>query len=146
MVTISSRGLDLIKSFEQCRLIGYLPTPEDVPTIGWGHTGHEVSIGLEWSQEQADAALAQDVKRFEKAVSDAVQTDLTQYEFDACVSLAFNIGAAAFRQSTLARKLNAGDYDGAAAEFRRWNKQAGKELAGLTRRREAERELFEATA
>lgn len=142
---ISDRGIDLIKQFEQCRLVGYLPTPADVPTIGWGHTGPEVIIGLRWTQEQADAQLSADLERFEKAVTACVKVPLTQQEFDACVSLAFNIGTGAFKNSTLARKLNAGDYDGAAAEFKRWNKQAGRELAGLTRRREAERELFEAT-
>ena len=146
MNTISERGLDLIKEFETCKLDAYMPTPDDVPTIGWGHTGADVQMGLRWSQEQADAALALDIKRFEKCVNDAVSVALTQYEFDACVSLAFNIGTGAFRNSTLVKKLNAGDYDGAAAEFQRWNKQAGKELAGLTRRRGAERDLFEATA
>lgn len=140
------RGIELIKSFEQCRLIGYLPTPDDVPTIGWGHTGPEVKIGMTWTQEQADLQLALDVERFEHAVSSAVTVPLTQPEFDACVSLAFNIGADAFKKSTLVKKLNAGDFDGAAMEFRRWNKQSGRELAGLTRRRKAEYELFESTA
>ena len=145
-MNISERGLQLIKEFEQCRLVGYLPTPDDVPTIGFGHTGPEVQIGMHWTQEQADFALAQDIKRFEKAVTDAVTAELTQHEFDACVSLAFNIGTGAFKGSTLVKKLNDSDYDGAALEFARWNKQAGKVLAGLTKRREAERELFEATA
>lgn len=145
-MNISERGLNLIKEFETCKLDAYMPTPDDVPTIGWGHTGPDVVMGLRWTQEQADAALAHGIKRFEKGVLDAVTAELTQHEFDACVSLAFNIGTGAFKGSTLVKKLNAGDYDGASAEFGRWNKQAGKVLAGLTRRREAERELFEATA
>lgn len=145
-MNISERGVALIKSFEQCRLVGYLPTPDDVPTIGWGHTGAEVKIGTVWTQEQADQQFTVDVERYEKCVNDTVTAALTQFEFDACVSLCFNIGTGQFKSSTLVKKLNAGDHDGAAAEFRRWNKQAGKELAGLTRRRAAERDLFEATA
>lgn len=141
----SERGLDLIKSFEQCRLDAYLPTPDDVPTIGWGHTGDDVHMGQRWTQEQADFALTQDIQRFERAVEEAVTVELTQHEFDACVSLAFNIGTGAFRTSTLVKMLNAGDKAGASAQFERWNKQAGKVLAGLTRRREAERDLFETT-
>lgn len=144
-MNISDRGLELIKGFEQCRLIGYLPTPDDVPTIGWGHTGPEVTVGLEWTQEQADYALAVDVEKFEKCVTNALRVPVTQNEFDALCSFAFNVGCEALRGSTLLRKLNGGDFEGAAAEFKRWNKQAGKVLAGLTRRRLAEQELFEAT-
>lgn len=142
-LNISERGLSLIKEFEQCRLDAYMPTPDDVPTIGYGHTGIDVQMGLRWTQEQADEALARDVMRFEAGVNEAVTVPLTQNEFDALVCFAFNVGTGAFRSSTLLRLLNAGDYDGAAAQLLRWNKQAGKELAGLTRRRAAERALFE---
>ena len=145
-MNIGERGIALIKEFETCKLDAYMPTPDDVPTIGWGHTGADVQMGMRWTQEQADAALASDLKRFEKGVNDAVKVPLTQPEFDACVSLAFNIGTGAFKGSTLVRLLNASDFDGAALQFARWNKQAGKELAGLTRRRLAERELFDSTA
>ena len=145
-MNISERGLDLIKEFETCKLDAYMPTPDDVPTIGWGHTGTDVQMGLRWTQDQADAALAHDIKRFEKGVENAVTVPLTQHEFDACVSLAFNIGTGAFKGSTLVKLLNASDYDGASLQFARWTKQAGKTLAGLVRRREAERELFEVTA
>ena len=145
-MNISERGLNLIKEFETCKLDAYMPTPDDVPTIGWGHTGADVQMGLRWTQDQADAALAHDIQRFEKCVNDCVTVPLQQPEFDACVSLAFNIGTGAFKSSTLVRLLNASDYDGASLQFARWNKQAGKELAGLTRRRLAERDLFEETA
>lgn len=142
-MNIGERGIKLIKEFEQCRLRAYKPTPEDVWTCGWGST-EGVTEDTVWSQEEADEAFLKDVARFEKCVNEAVTVPMTQNEFDACVSLAFNIGCAAFRKSTLVRKLNDSDYDGAALEFRRWDKQAGRVLAGLTRRRLAEERLFEA--
>jgi len=78
-------------------------------------------------------------------VNEAVTSQLTQNEFDALCSLCFNIGCKAFTDSTLVRLLNEGDFDAAEAQFKRWNKQAGKELAGLTRRRSAEETLFATT-
>ena len=142
-MNIGERGIKLIKEFEQCRLRAYKPTPEDVWTCGWGST-EGVTEDTVWSQEEADEAFLKDAARFEKCVNEAVTVPMTQNEFDACVSLAFNIGCAAFRKSTLVRKLNDSDYDGAALEFRRWDKQSGRVLAGLTRRRLAEERLFEA--
>lgn len=144
--SISERGLNLIKSFEKCRLVAFKPTPNDVWTIGWGHTGPDVDRHTVWTQEQADDGLVKDVAIAERCVNGCVTAELTQEEFDACVSLCYNIGCDAFKKSTLVKLLNAGDYDGAAAQFPRWNKQAGLELAGLTKRRDAERDLFEGTA
>ena len=138
-------GIALIKSFEGLRLAAYLPTPEDVPTIGYGHT-RAVAMGDTCTQEQADAWFLEDVAWAEDCVTRAVTAELQQNEFDSAVSLCFNIGCKAFSGSTLVKVLNEGDYDGAAAQFLRWNKQAGKTLAGLTRRREAEKELFEEVA
>ena len=140
---LGERGAELIKNYEKCVLRAYLPTPDDVWTVGWGHTGSDVIEGTVWTQEQADESFLRDVERFEVCVNKAVTVPLQQNEFDACVSLAFNIGCAAFGKSTLVRLLNESDYDGAEAQFARWNKQAGKELAGLTRRRTAEAALFE---
>lgn len=151
-MNISERGLELIKSHEKCRLTAYMPTAHDVLTIGWGHTGVDVSKDSVWTQQQADDALRRDVAGAERCVTGAVTVPLTQQEFDALVSLVFNIGCGAFKgtssnpPSTLLRKLNLGDYSGAAEQFARWNKQAGIELAGLTKRRADEAGLFEATA
>lgn len=139
---LSPAGVALIQSFEKCRLHAYLPTPNDVPTIGWGST-EDVRMGDVWTQEQADERFMRDIEWAEDCVNKAVTAQLRQNEFDACVSLCFNIGCAAFGKSTLARMLNAGDYDGAAAQFARWDKQKGQVLAGLTRRRAAEAALFE---
>ncbi len=145
-LTTSPRGLDLIKSFEKLRLVAFKPTPNDVWTCGWGHTGPDVDQHTVCTEEQADAWLTSDVGSAERCVNQYVTVELTQFEFDACVSLCYNIGCHAFKDSTLVKLLNAGDYDGAAEQFGGWNKQAGQVLAGLTTRRNAERDLFEATA
>ena len=142
---LGSAGEALIKSFEQCRLEAYMPTPHDVPTIGWGKT-RGVAMGDTCTQEQADAWFLEDVAWAEECVNKAVTALLSQQEFDACVSLCFNIGCTAFGKSTLVKLLNAGDYDGASDQFRRWDKQDGQVLAGLTKRRAAEAALFEETA
>ena len=142
---INQAGLDLIKSFEQCRLTAY-PDPGtggDPWTIGWGTTGPNVYPGLQISQEQADLWLAADVAKFEECVDQVIMTPVTDNQFSALCSLAYNIGCGAFQKSTLVKDINAGDVAKAATEFERWNRAGGKELAGLTRRRRAERALFE---
>mgnify|MGYP001563254952 CR=1 FL=1 len=141
---INAAGLALIKSFESLRLEAYMPTPDDVPTIGYGHT-RAVAMGDTCTEEQADAWLLEDVAWAEECVESAVAKLLHENEHAALVSLCFNIGCHAFKGSTLVRLLNEGDFDAAEAQFARWNKQAGRELEGLTRRREAERELFATT-
>ena len=141
MTNLGEAGVALIREFEQCRLRAYKPTPDDVWTIGWGHTAG-VRMGDTCTQEEADAWFAEDVVRFEQAVNAAVTVPLTQNEFDALVSFAYNVGVGAFRGSTLVRLLNNSDYEGAEKQFLRWTKQAGNELAGLVRRRNAERDLF----
>ena len=142
---LGPQGAALIKDYEKCRLSAYLPTADDVPTIGYGHT-RGVSMGDTCTQEQADAWFLEDVAWAEDCVNEAVKVELTQQQFDACVSLCFNIGCRGFKTSTLVRKLNDGDYEGASLQFLRWDKQRGKVLAGLTRRRMAEVRLFETEA
>lgn len=142
MMQISNAGLDLIKQFEGLYLKAYR-CPAGVPTIGYGHTAG-VAMGQTITQQQADDYLRRDVRQFERAVERLVSVPLTQGQFDALVSFAFNLGEGALAQSTLLRLLNAGDYAGAAAQFDRWNKAGGRVLPGLVRRRAAERALFEA--
>lgn len=137
----SPNGLDLIKHFEGCSLVTY-KCPAGVWTIGVGSTGPHVKAGMTITQAQADALLAKDMRKFEDGVDKLVRVELDQDEFDACVAFAFNVGLGAFAESTLLKKLNAGDVDGAYKEFGRWNKANGKVLAGLTRRRKAEAALF----
>lgn len=121
---IADPGLDIIKESELMRLVAYLPTPNDVPTIGWGHTAG-VKLGDKCTVQQAAQWLREDCAWAEREVNRLVTVPLNQNQFDALVSLVFNIGSGNFASSTLLRKLNAGDYAGAANEFPRWNKQKG---------------------
>jgi lysozyme len=152
---ISSKGLDLIKDFEGLRLKGYLPTPKDVPTIGYGSTeifGRTPILGESISFEQAEAQLQKDLCKFENAINKAVKVPLTQNQFDSLVCFVYNIGIgcgvspghkpSGFLGSKMLEKLNANDYTAASEQFIRWNKQAGAELPGLTKRRLAEKALF----
>ena len=140
---LTPAGLDLIKSFEELRLVGYLPTIDDKPTAGWGHTGPDVKLGETYLLDQANAWLIADTASACEEVERDVTVPLSDDEFGALVCLTFNIGRGAFKGSTLLKKLNAGDHQGAAQQFLVWNKQAGKELAGLDRRRAAEEALFD---
>lgn len=140
-----------IQGFEKCaRAVGdgtftaYLPTPNDKPTIGWGSTGADINLGMApWTQAQCDAQFAHDLTQFAQGVTRAAgDVPVTQNQFDALVSLAYNIGLAAFESSTLLRLHKAGDYAGAAAEFPKWDHQAGAVVDGLLVRREAERAMY----
>ena len=125
--------------------MAYLPTPHDKWTIGWGHT-QGVRQGDEISREQAQMFFEDDVAWAVAAVNREVKVGLTQNQFDALVSFVFNVGEANFKRSTLLKKLNRADYDEAAQEFPKWNKQRqnGKlvVLRGLVRRRAEEMEYF----
>lgn len=137
----SQQGLDLIKSFEGLRLSAY-KCPADVWTIGYGTTAG-VKPGQTITKERAEELLREDVKRFEGYVSRLVKVPLTQGQFDALTSFVYNLGPGALEKSTLLDQLNRGDYDSAAEQLERWVKAGGKTLAGLVRRRKAERALFE---
>jgi lysozyme len=136
----SPEGIELIKRFEGLRLHAYVCSGGKF-TIGYGHT-FGVCAGDSCTEEDAHEYLAEDVAKFEECVNRFVTVPLTQGEFDALVSFAFNLGCGALSGSTLLKKLNAGDKDGAADEFLRWTKAGGRELTGLVLRREAEREVF----
>ena len=140
----SKNGLHLTENFEGLRLIAY-PDPAtngDPWTIGYGHTGAEVHKGMTITQEQAEELLMQDVKKAAATVNAKVTTDITQEEFDALVDFVFNVGAGNFNASTLIKKVNSGDIQGAANEFLKWDMAAGKHMAGLLKRRHAEAEEF----
>lgn len=149
-MNIGSRGLALIKEFEGCKLTSYLDGG-GVWTIGWGHTGTDVEEGQTITQDRADELLLLDLQTAVQGVNDLVKVPLTQNEFDALVSFAYNVGtdidadtkAEGLGDSTLLRKLNDSDYDGAAREFPKWNKDNGQVVPGLSRRRMAEKALFE---
>jgi len=132
----------LIESFEGCRLEPYQDSV-GVWTIGFGHTGDDTYQGCPAiNQADADQLLADDLSRFEDAVNGMVSDDTSQQQFDAMVSFSYNLGEGALRGSTLLRMHNAGDYQGAARQFGRWNHAGGRELAGLTRRRAAEAAVY----
>lgn len=141
----SDKGIALIKEFEGCKLTAYQDSV-GVWTIGYGWTqpvdGTPIRAGMTIKQETAERLLKTGLVSYESDVSRLVKVGLSQGQFDALVSFTYNLGARSLSTSTLLRKLNAGDYAGAADEFLRWNKAGGKVLNGLTRRREAERALF----
>ncbi|OQS34560.1 lysozyme [Chromobacterium haemolyticum] len=140
-MNISANGVKLIQQFEGLRLKAYQDAV-GVWTIGYGHTGPDVTPGLVITQAQADALLARDLSRFETGVTRLAAVPLHQNQFDALVSFSYNLGLGSLQNSTLLRLLNQRDYAGAAAQFPRWNKAGGKVLPGLTRRRAAEQALF----
>ena len=149
---ISDKGLDIIKEFEgyhkllangdctayQTHLGG---GKYDIPTIGWGCT-EGVKMGDVWTRQQAEDALRKEVRRFEDAVTSGVKFVPTQNQFDAMVSLAYNIGSGGFLTSTVLRKANEGDFVGASQAFNMWNKAQGIVIGGLVRRRAKEAALF----
>lgn len=142
----SDKGLALIKSFEGFSARPYL-CPAGVPTIGYGATyypdGRRVTMqDRPVSESDASAMLRSMLASYEAGIARYVQVPLTQGQYDALVSFAYNLGLSALKSSTLLRLVNARDWRGAAAQFARWNRAGGKVLPGLTRRREAERLLF----
>jgi lysozyme len=146
----SKAGIELMHHFESCSLEAYPdPGTGGKPwTIGWGSTtdeaGNPIRPGTVWTQAQCDRRFELDLVRFEKAVLRALAGNpATQPQFDALVSLTYNVGEANLRKSTLMRLHNAGKYSEAAAQFIRWNKAAGKVMRGLTRRRQAEAALYQ---
>ncbi len=146
-MAINSAALSLIKRFEGLRTTAYL-CPAHIPTIGYGHTRtvKREDVGKKKiTEKEAERLLAEDLKRFEADVSRLVKAQINENQYGALVSFVYNIGPGAFAGSTLLRKLNAGDVQGAAKEFERWNKGGGKVLNGLVARRAAEKDLFLST-
>lgn len=151
---ISSVGIALIKQFEGCAslrrdgLVEAYPDPAsggEPWTIGWGSTGKwedgKIGPGTVWTPEQCNRRLERDLERFAAEVSQAIgDAPVSQEQFDALISFHYNTGAIA--RATLTRKHIAGDFAGAAKEFARWNKAAGRISKGLTRRRQAEAKLY----
>jgi lysozyme len=130
----------LIKEFEGLRLTAYT-CPAGVWTIGYGHT-KGVKQGMKIDQATADRLLDVDIVDVARSIRKLVKVDLNDNQAQALVSFIFNVGARAFSNSTLLRKLNNKDYAGASSEFDKWVYAKGKKLPGLVRRRKAEKELF----
>jgi lysozyme len=134
-------GRKLIQSYEKCCLTAY-QDERGIWTIGWGHTGKDVYQGLVWTQAQADSYFLIDTSMAQCIVNKTIHCAVNQNQFDAMVSLAFNIGETAFGCSTLGRMVNGGDLVGAAMQFPLWDHAGGHVSEGLETRREAEAALF----
>lgn len=142
---ISNAGISLIKEFEGCRLKAYQDSV-GVWTIGYGWTqpvdGRKIGPGMVIDQATAERLLKCGLVQYEQGVNQLVKVIITQGQFDALVSFSYNLGLRSLSTSTLLRKLNAGDKQGAADEFGKWVNAGGVRLNGLVKRREAERKLF----
>jgi lysozyme len=139
----SDACIALVKASEGCRLTAYRD-PASILTIGYGSTGG-IHQGQTITQEQADAMLLDDLEDAAQQVSRLVTVPLTQGQFDSLTDFVFNLGAGRFRDSTLLRLLNQGNYQGASAQFGFWTLAGGEPLPGLVKRRAAERALFDGT-
>ena len=136
----AQKGLELIKHFEGCELKAY-KCPAGVWTIGYGHI-KGVQEGDVITEQQADEMLVEELHEYENYVNTLVDVPLNQNQYDALVSWVYNLGGGNLKASTLLKVLNSGDYSGVPAQIMRWNKAGGKVLEGLTRRRQAEADLF----
>ncbi len=146
-MTPSSDCSAFVMAFEKFEPVAYL-CPAGVLTIGYGHTnsagGDLFKEGERWSEVRARIVLDRDLARFARGVESSLKgRPVSQFQFDALVSFAFNVGIVAFRKSTVLRRVLAGDEAGAGAALLMWTKAGGKTLPGLVRRRKGERELFE---
>lgn len=141
-LTLSAAAFVGLLGYEGYCETACVPIPGDVPTIGFGTTGG-VRLGDRTTPVQAVRRALADIDQFESAVKKCVKVPLKQTEYDAYIQLSYNIGSTAFCNSTLVKKLNAGDYAGACAQISRWNRAQGKEVRGLTLRRAEERKTCE---
>ena len=145
LMSVSNKGVDLICEFEGEQLIAY-DDGVGIWTIGFGTIkypdGVRVKKGDTCTLEQAKEYMRHDLIEFEHTVNISVKVPLNQNQFDALVSLAYNIGSNAFKSSTLVKELNTGDYQGAADQFNVWVNAGGKRMQGLVNRRAKEKELF----
>ncbi len=138
---IGEKGLQIIKDSEGLALKVY-KCPAGKLTVGYGHTGVDVLPGMSINETAATVYLRMDVKTAEDAVSKFVKVPVNQNQFDALVSFTFNCGAGRLQKSNLLKLINENKFDEAAEEFLKYNHAAGKELPGLTIRRQKEKELF----
>jgi len=136
-LSASAVALVALVAHEGYREEAYIPVPGDVPTIGYGTTAG-VKLGDKTDPIKALHRALEDMQKFEGAIKQCVKVPLTQNEYDAYLSLSYNIGSGAFCSSTLVKFLNQGQYEEACKQILRWDKFKGKPLKGLTIRREKE--------
>lgn len=139
---LSEEGVEFLIKEEGERFTAYR-CQAGVLTIGIGHTGKEVIEGMKISKDQSRELLKKDLEKFEKVLNKIVKVEITQYQFDALISLMFNIGVYAFEKSTLIKKINSNaDILEVEKEFRKWKIGGGKILLVLQKRREREIKLY----
>lgn len=143
---VNKAAIDLIKNFEGCRLNAYI-CPGNVVTIGWGTTyykdGSKIKMGDKITRKEADEIFEFQIQQYAAKVLPHIKAKITENQFGALVSFGYNVGVNGFAKSTLLKKININHLDPSIKiEFLRWNKAAGKILAGLTKRREAEAKLY----
>ena len=139
---INQAGIDLIKRFEGLRLKAYQDMV-GVWTIGYGHTGSDVTQGMTITLQQANDLLLQDLAKFETGVTDLVKSKIDENQFSALVSFAYNLGLGALKTSTLLRVINDNPNSLAVGDqMIRWDKAGGKQVPGLLARRYAEKALY----
>jgi lysozyme len=143
--TYSVQGMELTKGFEGLSLTAYQDCA-GVWTIGYGHTGPDLIAGMTITEADAEALLRADLATAVACVNRAVNVSINQHQFDALVDFCFNAGRGSLLPSTLLRKVNAGDFEGAAAQFGLWVHAGGRVVSGLVRRRKAEAALFARSA
>ena len=136
-ISLSATALVAIALHEGYKENAYIPLAGDSPTIGFGTTSG-VKLGDRTSPEKALQVALRDIQKFEGALKQCVKVPLTQGEYDVYISLSYNIGSGNFCRSTLVKKLNGQDYEGACKEILRWDQFKGKRLPGLTKRRQEE--------
>jgi len=139
-LSLSGMGLVAIVMNESYNSTAYIPVKGDVPTIGFGTT-KGVKLGDRTTPQNALKRALTDINQFEGALKQCVKVPLTQGEYDAYISLSYNIGSFAFCNSTLVKRLNAGRYEDACNEILQWDRFKGQKLAGLTKRRTEEYHL-----
>lgn len=139
---MNTKALSLIKSFEGCRLTAY----QDIAgiwTIGFGQTGPDIRMGLSWTQREADKALMTTVSSIERHMMLMLEVEQNINQMAALIDFAYNLGLSALQNSTLLKKINKeADIEDIANEFLKWDKANGRVVAGLTRRRKAEHDLY----
>jgi len=140
-LSFSDKGLSLTQQCEGLRLTAYQDSV-GIWTVGYGHTGSDVRRGLTITEEQAVDLLRRDIATAAAAVNKLVTVGLSQNQFDALVDFVFNLGSARLAGSKLLRKVNAGDFAGAAEQFLVWVRAGNQVLPGLVTRRRAERAMF----
>jgi lysozyme len=140
-MVIGDKGIALIKSFESCRLEAYKDVV-GIWTIGYGATGPDITQGLVWTQDECDNRLKKDLCKTSEGVTALLKTAVNQNQFDALCSFAYNLGLGALSGSTLLRCINKHNSAAAPSQFLLWNHAGGKVVDGLTRRRQAEADLF----